>query len=101
MYLNPDDTVYPVAKIAVVLDALACRSRTERRSVKACAPSRSFDFFACDARPRSIRSSIAVLTPQSARMILILPTTPGLRFHVSAYGMYGFAFEQQSTIATR
>ena len=76
-----------------------CRRRTERRCVKSWA-SPKLRFPRRRRASRSIRSSIAILTLQNARTILILATTLGLRFHVSAYGMYGFAIFEQHQLSS-
>jgi hypothetical protein len=87
---NPDDAVYPAAKIALVLDALA----RERVPIE-------------DAL-RRVRLSKASISSPSTRVSLnqvidcyryAAERSPnphfahhtGLRVHVSAYGMYGFA----------
>jgi len=90
MDLNPDDTVYPVAKIALVLDALAAegvpkedalrRVRLAEASISSPATRVSLNqvIDCCSyAAERSHDPHFAYHT--------------GLRFHVSAYGMYGFA----------
>jgi len=90
MDLNPDDTVYPVAKIALVLDALAAEGVPREDAL------------------RRVRLSEASISSPATRVSLnqvidccsyAAERSPdphfayhtGLRFHVSAYGMYGFA----------
>lgn len=87
---SPDDAVYPVAKIALVLDALAAegvpiedalkRLRLSKASISSPATRVSLNQVidcCCYAAERSRDPHFAYRT--------------GLRFHVSAYGMYGFA----------
>src|SRR3979411_2754626 len=90
MDLNPDDTVYPVAKIALVLDALAAEGvpkedalrRVRLSEASICSPvtrvslNQVIDCYSYAAEP-SHDPHFAYHT--------------GLRFHISAYGMYGFA----------
>src|ERR1700677_237155 len=90
MDLSPDDAVYPVAKIALVLDALAAEGISKEDALK------------------SMRLSKASISSPSTRVSLNqifdcysyaaersrdphFAYHAGLRFHVSAYGMYGFA----------
>jgi AraC-like DNA-binding protein len=90
MDLNPDDTVYPVAKIALVLDALAAEGVPREDAL------------------RRVRLSEASISSPATRVSLNqvidcysyaaershdphFAYRAGLRFHVSAYGMYGFA----------
>lgn len=90
MHLSPDDTVYPVVKIALVLDALAAEGVPKQDVLK------------------RIRLSKASISSPSTRVSLNqviecycyaaehardphFAYHTGLRFHVSAYGMYGFA----------
>ena len=90
MDLNPDDTVYPVAKIALVLDALAAGGVPKEDAL------------------RRVRLSEASISSPATRVSLNqvidccsyaaehshdphFAYHTGLRFHVSAYGMYGFA----------
>jgi AraC-like DNA-binding protein len=87
---NPDDTVYPVAKIALVLDALAAEGVPKEDAL------------------RRVRLSEASISSPATRVSLNqvidcysyaaershdphFAYHAGLRFHVSAYGMYGFA----------
>jgi AraC-like DNA-binding protein len=87
---SPDDAVYPVAKIALVLDALAAegvpvedalkRLRLSKASITSPATRVSLNQVidcCCYAAERARDPHFAYRT--------------GLRFHVSAYGMYGFA----------
>ena len=90
MDLNPDDTVYPVAKIALVLDALAAEGVPKEDAL------------------RRVRLSEASISSPATRVSLNqvidcysyaaershdphFAYHAGLRFHVPAYGMYGFA----------
>src|ERR1700683_108450 len=87
---SPGDAVYPVAKIALVLDALAAegvpvedalkRLRLSKASITSPATRVSLNQVidcCCYAAERARDPHFAYRT--------------GLRFHVSAYGMYGFA----------
>jgi AraC-like DNA-binding protein len=87
---SPDDTVYPVTKIALVLDALAAEGvpiedglrhlRLSKTSISSPVTRVSLNQVidcCCYAAERSRDPHFAYRT--------------GLRFHVSAYGMYGFA----------
>jgi hypothetical protein len=90
MVLNPDDTVYPVAKIALVLDALAAGGVQKEDALR---------------RVRLSKASISSPTTRVSLNQVIdcysyaaehsrdphFGYHAGLRFHVSAYGMYGFA----------
>jgi AraC-like DNA-binding protein len=90
MDLSPDDAVYPVTKIALVLDALAAEGIPKEDAL------------------RHLRLSKASISSPATRVSLNqvidcydyaaecsrdphFAYRTGLRFHVSAYGMYGFA----------
>jgi len=82
MDLNPADSGLSVTKIALAWDALVAEGVPKEDALRRLRLS-ELRFLRLRRASRSIRSSIAILTPQSARMILILPTTPALRFHIS------------------
>ena len=50
MDLSPHDAVYPVTKIALVLDALAAEGIPKDDALKRLAPLQNFDLLAGDAR---------------------------------------------------
>jgi AraC-like DNA-binding protein len=90
MDLSPRDAVYPVTKIALVLDALAAegipnddalrRVRLSKTSISSPATRVSLD---------QVIDCFAYAAECSRDPHFAYRT--GLRFHVSAYGMYGFA----------
>jgi AraC-like DNA-binding protein len=90
MDLKPDDTVYPVTKIALVLDALAAEGVPKDDALRRVRLSE--DSISSPATRVSLNQVIDCCAYAAERS-----NDPhfayhaGLRFHISAYGMYGFA----------
>jgi hypothetical protein len=90
MDLNPDDTIYPVAKIALVLDALAAEGVPKEDALRRVRLSEaSISSPATRVSLNQVIDCCSYAAERSHDPIFAYHT--GLRFHVSAYGMYGFA----------
>src|SRR5258706_7551413 len=90
MDLNPDDTVYPVAKIALVLDALAAEGVPKEDALRCVRLSEaSISSPAMRVSLNQVIDCCSYAAERSHDPHFAYHT--GLRFHVSAYGMYGFA----------
>jgi hypothetical protein len=90
MDLNPDDTVYPVAKIALVLDALAAEGVPKEDALRRVRLSEaSISSSATRVSLNQVIDCYSYAAERSHDPQFAFNT--GLRFHVSAYGMYGFA----------
>jgi AraC-like DNA-binding protein len=90
MVLSPDDTVYPVAKIALVLDALAAEGVSKEDALKCVHLSKaSISSPATRVSLNQVIDCYSYAAEHSRDPHFGYRT--GLRFHVSAYGMYGFA----------
>jgi Arabinose-binding domain of AraC transcription regulator, N-term len=90
MDLNPDDTVYPVAKIALVLDALAAAGVPKEDALRRVRLSEaSVSLPATRVSLNQVIDCCSYAAERSPDPHFAYHT--GLRFHVSAYGMYGFA----------
>src|SRR4029077_18451502 len=90
MDLNPDDTVYPVAKIALVLDALAAEGVPKEDALRRVRLSEaSISSPATRVSLNQVIDCCSYAAERSHDPHFAYHT--GLRFHVSAYGMYGFA----------
>jgi hypothetical protein len=90
MGLSPDDAVYPVTKIALVLDALTAEGIPKEEALTRVHLSK-----AAIASPTTRVSLTQVINcyryaAEHSRDPHFAYRT-GLQFHVSAYGMYGFA----------
>jgi AraC-like DNA-binding protein len=90
MNLRPDDALYPVAKISLVLDALAAEGVSKDDALKHVRLSKGS--ISSSATRVSLNQVIdcCCYAAERARDPHFAYRT-GLRFHVSAYGMYGFA----------
>jgi hypothetical protein len=90
MDLSPHDAVYPVTKIALVLDALAAEGIPKDDALKRLRLSKAS--IASPATRVSLNQVIDCYgyAAECSRDPHFAYRT-GLRFHVSAYGMYGFA----------
>jgi hypothetical protein len=90
MAISPHDAVYPVTKIALVLDALAAEGIAKEDALRRLNLSQ-----ASISSPASRVSLDQVIDCYGyAAECALAPHfafRTGLRFHVSAYGMYGFA----------
>jgi len=90
MDLNPDDTVYPVAKIALVLDALAAEGVPREDALRRVGLSEAS--ISSPATRVSLNQVIDCYSYAAERSHdPHFAYHAGLRFHVPAYGMYGFA----------
>src|SRR5258708_5205841 len=90
MDLNPDDTVYPVAKIALVLDALAAEGVPKEDALRrVCLSEASISSPATRVSLNQVIDCCSYAAERSHDSHFAYHTC--LRFHVSAYGMYGFA----------
>jgi len=90
MDLNPDDTVYPVAKIALILDALAGEGVPKADALRCVRLSEaSISSPATRVSLNQVIDCCSYAAERSHDPHFAYRT--GLRFHVSAYGMYGFA----------
>ena len=90
MHLSPHDAVYPVTKIALVLDTLAAEGIPKEDALKRLRLSKVS--IASPATRVSLNQVIDCYgyAAECSRDPHFAYRT-GLRFHVSAYGMYGFA----------
>src|ERR1700676_1743598 len=87
---NPDDTVYPVAKIAMVLDALAAEGVPKEDALRRVRLSEaSISSPATRVSLNQVIDCCSYAAERSHDPHFAYHT--GLRFHISAYGMYGFA----------
>src|SRR5208282_1309451 len=87
---GPDERIYPVAKIATIVDALAAEGVSPADALKGVHLSQSA--ISSPATRVSLNQVIecycnAVRLSRDPRFAC----HAGLRFHVSTYGMYGFA----------
>ena len=90
MDLNPDDTVYPVAKIALILDALAGEGVPKADALRCVRLSEaSISSPATRVSLNQVIDCCSYAAERSHDPHFAYHT--GLRFHISAYGMYGFA----------
>jgi len=90
MELDPDDTVYPVVKIALVLDALAAEGVPKEGALRRVRLSEaSISSPATRVSINQVIDCYSYAAERSHDPHFAYHT--GLRFHVSAYGMYGFA----------
>jgi AraC-like DNA-binding protein len=90
MDLRLDDTVYPVTKIALVIDALAAEGVSEEDALRHVRLSKAS---ICSAATRVSLNQVIDCYSYAAERSRDphFAYHTGLRFHVSAYGMYGFA----------
>jgi AraC-like DNA-binding protein len=87
---GPDDKVYPVIKLATVIDALAAEGIPAQAALAGVRLSTE----AMSSAATRISLNQVIECYRSAAKLSRDPHFPyhtGLRFHVSAYGMYGFA----------
>src|SRR6201998_2027208 len=90
MDLNQDDTIYPGAKMALVLDALAAEGVPKEDALRRARLSEaSISSPATRVSLNQVIDCCSYAAEHSHDPHFAYHT--GLRFHVSAYGMYGFA----------
>ncbi len=90
MDLSQDDKVYPVTKIALVLDALAAEGVPTEEGLNRVHLSKAA--ISSPATRVSLKQVIDCCSYAAERSHAPnFAYNTGLRFHVSAYGMYGFA----------